>query len=111
MLPELFWDLSLAEIVDMIESYNRKLKQSEKRKIEQLFLIADAVISRVALLFPKDQEMPEPLQPWDVYPELFAEEKEDAAASEEQRQLEAYKAQMRKRASAVNRIMGEMKHG
>ena len=110
ILPELFWSLSLAEIEDMIESYYRTLKITEKRKIEQLFLAAEVIASRVALLFSSEKDSSAILQPWHAYPVLFAEEKDSADEYEEQRQLEAYKASMRQRAAAMNRIIGEKEH-
>lgn len=106
MLPDVFWSLSPAEIDDMIESYYRTFRITEKRKIEQLFLMADAIISRAALLFP-NADSSNILQPWHAYPDLFTAEKEDADEFEEQKQLEAYKAQMRQRAAIMNSVMGE----
>lgn len=82
----------------------------EKRKIEQLFLAAEAIASRVALLFSSEKDSLAILQPWHAYPELFEKEKDSADEYEEQRQLEAYKASMRQRAAAMNTIMGEKEH-
>ena len=110
ILPELFWSLSPAEIEDMIESYYRALKIAEKRKIEQLFLAAEAIASRVALLFSSEKDSSAILQPWHAYPELFEKEKDSADEYEEQKQLEAYKAAMRQRAAAMNTIMGEKEY-
>ncbi len=105
MHPELFWSLSPAEIEDVVESYYRTLKNAEKRKIEQLFLVAETIANRVALLFPPEKDSSTILQPWHFYPELFEEERGRADEYEERRQLEAYKAAMRQRAAAMNKIM------
>lgn len=110
MLPDLFWSLSPAEIEDMMDSYYRTLEFKEKRKTEQLFLVADVIANRVALLFSSEKDSSAIIQPWHAYPNLFETERRNADELEQQQQLEAYKASMRQRAAAMNNIMGEKEH-
>lgn len=93
-----------------MDSYYRTLEFKEKRKTEQLFLVADVIANRVALLFSSEKDSSAIIQPWHVYPDLFETEKDNADELEQQRQLEAYKAAMRQRAAAMNSIMGETEH-
>ena len=100
---EEFWAMTPAEIVDRIESYQRKIKQEQILKTEQLFVLAEAIGSRVAFILSDQKDRSILLQPWDVYPQLFAEEKHSAEHSAEDREFEAYKESRRQHAAEFNR--------
>ena len=94
-----YWDLTLREVVDIIESGERKRKE----EISRLFTLADAISSRVGFIFsdPKKRNSSDIIQPWDCYPELFKDEKAKAYGEDEDEEsniadpeLEAYKARM-----------------
>lgn len=94
-----YWDLTLREVVDIIESGERKRKD----EISRLFTLADAISSRVDFIFsdPKKRNSSDIIQPWDYYPELFKDEKAKAYGEDEDEEsniadpeLEAYKARM-----------------
>lgn len=100
---EEFWSMTPVEIVDRIESYQRKIKQEQILKTEQLFVLAEAIGSRVAFILSDQKDRSILLQPWDVYPQLFAEEKYSAEHSAEDREFEAYKESRRRHAAEFNR--------
>lgn len=71
---ETFWDSSLNEILDMIESAAREEKRRRKEKIVDDFVIAEVTAMNIAsMLFP-DKKLRLP-KPWDYYDRLFKEEK------------------------------------
>lgn len=86
-----FWNSSLAEIFDAIESYNRR----EKSKIQLLFVEAEVIANRLSFLM--DHKTPL-LMPWDYYPAVFAEEK----AIKDKEELENFKARRRDAMDAHN---------
>ena len=61
-----FWSMTPAEIVDQIESYQRKIRQEQMLKTEQLFVLAEAIGSRVAFILSDQKDQSVLLQPWDV---------------------------------------------
>lgn len=95
----------MAEIEDLILSYKRRQTVGEKLKIEQLFTLADAIGTRVAFLFTgkEDQDSSKIMQPWDVYPELFAEDKEIAEKYREEIEFEKYKEARKRHAMEFNK--------
>lgn len=78
------------EIIDVIESYKRK----EQSKIYKLFLVADVIANRVAQGFSKEKI--ERLMPWDVYPDMFKDEKISYEKAQQKEELEAYKERRRR---------------
>lgn len=97
-----FWNATPVEIVDRIESHRRKMKREQTLSIERLFVLAEAIGSRVAYIFSDQRNAPNVLQPWDMYPQLFKEERQWAERSEEDRELQAYKEARKRHAAAYN---------
>lgn len=100
-----FWESSIPEIEDLIDSFYRMERQREKLRIGQLFILAEAVATRVAFSFsPKeDRDSSLVLQPWDIYPELFAVEKKQAGEAEEDQEFLAFKAARKRYAAEFNK--------
>ena len=89
-----FWDLTVLEIREMIESYNR-VKIQERKENVSLLLSNDAKI----------------VEFWEYAPELFVEEQQ-AVEQERQRQaLLLHKEQMREFAERHNRKRKEEVNG
>lgn len=95
----MFWELSLAEVYDLIESYRRKQERETEKIKQQLKVDAvfNATLARqigeyVALLFNKEARLT-PLE--QLYPNLFADEvKEAEESSVIEQELDYYKAKM-----------------
>ena len=96
--PFLFWELSLAEIYDLIESYRRKQdfeseKLKQRLKVDAVFnaTLARQIGEYVALLFSKDAKITSLEQ---LYPNLFKEESKDVELTTVEHELSYYKAKM-----------------
>ncbi|MDB8553829.1 hypothetical protein [Turicibacter sanguinis] len=97
--PLLFWELSLAEIYDLLESYQRKQELEAEKMRQQLKVnaIFNATLARqvgeyVALLFSKEAQIT-PLH--QLYPNLFEDEsREDYHSMTTDQELAYYKAKM-----------------
>ncbi|WP_075841715.1 hypothetical protein [Clostridium perfringens] len=94
--PSLFWDSSILEIYDLMESYNRrqKLKQEEKEAELKANIVLNSVLARqigeyVACLFSEEARI---TQINELFPTLFKDEKEDKKKIEQDMAL--YKAKM-----------------
>jgi len=96
----LFWDLSLAEINDLFESYERKRnREREQKKVDAkdqamfLYNLSTQIADAVAQLLPGNAER-ERIPLAKFYPDFF---KEEAAASDEEKrenELALHKARM-----------------
>lgn len=87
-----FWDFSIAEINNALASYNRRELEEYKQKVRLAFLQADALGNVIARSF--DSKIPK-MQPWDMYPALFEEERKQYEAYSQQEELEAFKERRR----------------
>lgn len=85
------------------------MESKEKLKIEQLFVLADAIATRVAFLFSNkdDRDDSMVMQPWDVYPELFFEDEKLAEERHDEYEFEKYKEARKRHALEFNRRRGE----
>ena len=91
--------------MDAIESKDRLDKEKHKIRTEQLFVLADAISSRISYILtkPEDRSDSDILHPWNYYPKMFAKEKKMAELSEEEIELERYKEKRRQHAAEYNR--------
>lgn len=97
---EKFWDLSLAEITDMMASFKRRRNNQLKQDLINGFAIAQHTAECIGQYMSKENEVH---QLWDYFPELFAEEKERYEAVEGERQLETAKENRRAYAAELKR--------
>ena len=94
--PSFFWDLSLQDVYDLIESKHRLRKiEAEKENYElKIQLIANSVLARqiaenVACIFSKDAKVTDI---YELMPELFAKEREEAQNKIAENQWKLHKA-------------------
>ena len=94
--PSFFWDLSLQDIYDLIESKHRLRKiEAEKETYElKTKLIVNSVLARqigenVASIFSKDAKVTDI---YDLMTELFAEEREEVQRKTAEKQWKLHKA-------------------
>ena len=95
-----FWDLTVLEIREMIESYNRVKKQERKEKIIDSYRLSQMIANNVSLLLSKDAK---PLEVWDYAPELFQEEREQVERARQEQEMKMHKERMRLFAESHNR--------
>lgn len=94
-----FWDLTVLEIREMIESYNRVKVQERKEKIIDSYRLSQMISNHVSSLLSKDAKV---LEFWEYAPDLFVEEQQ-AVEQERQRQaLLLHKERMREFAERHN---------
>lgn len=93
IMPEQYWELPWGEIIDLMNSFQRRERQSLKEQITMKFMLAKQIGNHIAyVLEPKEENRPP--KEWDFWPELFAEEKEQAEQIQRENDLMLYKAKM-----------------
>lgn len=100
--PLVFWDLTVLEIRDMIESYNRVRIQKQKEKIVESYRLSQMIANNVSLLFSNDVK---PLEIWDYAPELFKDERAQVEKARQEQEMRMHKERMRAFAESHNRKM------
>lgn len=95
---EQFWNLSIAEVQDVINAYAQRRKTDLKQSIRMQFLLASLIPQYIL----RNETDPVP-QPWDYYPELFEEEKELYEKAAAEKELEEFKERRRQYAAALNK--------
>ena len=98
--PLVFWDLTVLEIRDLIESYNRVRIQERKEKIIDSYRLSQMIANNVSLLLSKDAK---PLEVWDYAPELFQDEREQVEKARLAQELRLHQERMRMFAESHNR--------
>lgn len=91
-----FWDASVPELLDRFKAIDGEERRKLKEKVTLIFMQAEAVSTRIAFLFgdSKKRKKSDILQPWNVYPDLFGEEKDLMEQAEEADNLAKQKAAM-----------------
>lgn len=73
IMPETFWNLSLIEICDLLESCNRRRIRNAREQLSMLFAAAESTAEHIGCYL---NEKNTARRLWDFFPSLFAEEKE-----------------------------------
>ena len=97
-----FWDLTILEIRDMIESHNRVTIQRQKEKIVESYRLSQMIANNVSLLLSKEAK---PLDVWDYAPDLFQEERDQVEKVRQEQEMRMHKERMRAFAESHNRKM------
>lgn len=95
-----FWDLTILEIRDMIESYNRVRIQKQKDKIIESYRLSQMIANNISLLLSKDAK---PLEVWEYAPDLFQEERSQVERARQEQEMRVHKERMRLFAESHNR--------
>lgn len=105
-----FWDSTLLELSDIIESKARMLRAEEKAKAGRIFVLANAISSRIAYFFSDEKTRTEDiiLQPWQAYPEYFKSEEQ---LLEERKEKQEMEIQRQKVIDWVNHINAQRHRG
>lgn len=97
-----FWDLTILEIRDMIESHNRVTIKRQKEKIVESYRLSQMIANNVSLLLSKGAK---PLDVWDYAPDLFQEERDQVEKARQEQEMRMHKERMRAFAESHNRKM------
>ena len=94
--PSFFWDLSLKEAYEIIESKQRVNERDHEKEIYNLktnlifnSVLASQIAENVACIFSKDAKVTDV---YDLMPELFKEEREQAQKQLAENQWKLHKA-------------------
>lgn len=97
--PEAFWGYSMFEVRDLIESHNRVRRRQVKESISLAWAQAEQTAACLASMYGEGR----PPQVWDVFPELFEEERREYEQKAAEDQMEAYKERRRAYVEEFNR--------
>lgn len=80
------WESTLLELYDSVESMKRK----EKVKAGHIFVLANAITSRITYFFSDAKTRTEDaiLMPWQAYPQFFVDEEKLAEERKEKQEME-----------------------
>ena len=101
MSVDAFWDSTAAEIDDYLESYKRKMMEAKKEEVTAW--IHQARLNGECNPMANKSEY---TMPWDIFPDLFAEEKK----AHDQREFDNAMSR-RRRAAAEHNQRRAMKNG
>lgn len=99
--PDAFWESTLNEIVDMMESYARSKTRERKQKIRDDFVLAKALTFNMSTLLSDEKK--EFCNPWDFYPNVFEEDKKLYEHQKLEAELADYRDKRRRWADEFNR--------
>lgn len=86
--------MSLAELTDHLESYERRERDRVKQELSHKHFLAQDIAQYVNRMLNGSKDGSELMELWDFYPELFREEKSWADQIIRNQKLEVYRAQM-----------------
>ena len=91
--PEEFWNMSILEVCDRIDSFWRREEQRRKKTLAGLHFLAKDISQYVGCILSGKEDV-KPLELWDFFPALFQDEKAAAEEQRKNRELAEYKAKM-----------------
>lgn len=101
MKPAEFWEYSIAEVYDIVDSYLRREKAQAKQQIEQQFVQAEATARWVAKVLLGDKA--EAPKPWEYYPKLFEGEQTTMDSAQQQSEIAKASENRKRYAEEFNR--------
>ena len=105
----LFWNSSVLEITDLMESFERTERRKQKQKAIDNYYLADQIVAGFNLIMNGNENGENnPHMLWDYYPGLFEEEKKLSKQLQEQDELERAKAGRRRLANAMNKKLANV---
>ena len=100
----LFWESSVLEIGDYIESYRRKERMKQKQIAIHNHNLADQLLRGISIIFSEEKASESDIkQIWDYYPDLFEDEKKEYYIQKEQDEFESFKARRLRFANSYNK--------
>lgn len=89
--PQLFYDSTIGEIIDLVEAYSKREQRKQKQIISTNFVLAQQIADVIACLVDKKHK---PKTLFEQFPELFEEEIEATKKIKIESDLQKHKAQM-----------------
>ena len=99
-----FWDSTLLELNDIAESKVRMTRAEQKEQINYIFVLAEAITTRISYFFSDPKERTEDMiaNPWDFYPDLFEDHKKEAEMRKEKTDQEIQRQKVIDWANHIN---------
>ena len=92
--------MSVADIFDEMESYERRRIRSFKESINKVFVLAESTAEHIGTYLSTDNKA---RMPWDFFPMLYKEEKEKYETEELKRQTETARENRKAYADEIKR--------
>ena len=89
--PERFWELSIPDIIDIMECSRRQEERKVKRELMNLHFLARDIGQFTAVAIQGSDKV-EIMELWDFFPDLFGREHEETEKKIQEKQLAEYKA-------------------
>lgn len=86
------------EVNDLLESYEREHLRKLKERTLQQCQLGYVVAGDICKFMGQDES---PIRPWDLYPELFKEDREAYEIEEYKQKMRAYAAELSRRRREV----------
>ena len=98
--------------MDSIEAYQKRKAAKHKMDVDDLFVLADAIASRISYVFDNDKGKGDyynaVVQPWQYYPDLYKDDRQAADEAVEKAKLEEIRQSRKDFAARWNkRFRGE----
>lgn len=90
----------MADIIDCMDSFYRRRKNDAKEKLSMLFLLAESTAEHIGCYLNTANKA---RQPWEVFPNLFAEEKELHEKQMARQQMDTARENRKKYAAELKR--------
>lgn len=106
MSSSIFYESSIVEVVDMIDSYERREKRKQKQKAIDNQILADQIIRGFNIIMNgngKNDAESNMKMLWEYYPDLFFEEEQLYYQNKERDEFENFKASRKKFANYYNK--------
>lgn len=106
MSSSFFYESTIPEIVDMIDSYERIEKRKQKQRAIDNQILADQIIRGFNVIMNGNEKSDSEdsfKALWDYYPDLFDEEKEKYYQDKEEREFDNFKASRKMFANQYNK--------
>ncbi len=89
------------EIIDLIESAERQQRKQVKRNVIEECQLAQVIVANISNYMSQDATK-KIIMPWDLYPELFKEEKELYEQRVQEETFDDFKAKRKEYAAMMN---------
>lgn len=104
--PSVFWDLSILEISDLIESHERVEIRKQKQSAVNNQILSDQIMRGINLIIngsEKTNADDQFKQLWDYYPDLFENEKKQYYTEKQESEFEVFKNRRKRFANQYNK--------
>ena len=106
--PFSFFEMSVQEVMDMINSYERVKRNEIKQQLVFNQVLSFQIKQEMVELLADSSQLEDDYkkQLWDFFPDLFAEDKKEYEKKKEEQDFEEFKKKRREYAQRINQQIG-----